>query len=99
YETPRGARMAIDVPPGARKLLGKPECPLFITEGARKADAAVTRELCCIALLGVWNWRGKNDDGGATALGDWECIHLKGRPVFIVFDPQPYECTNGAGAE
>src|SRR5262249_44292852 len=83
YETPRGARMAIDVPPAAQSLLGAPERPLFITEGARKADAAVSRDLCCIDLLGVWNWRGRNDDGGLTALADWELIHLKGRHVYI----------------
>jgi len=38
--------------------------PLFITEGIPKGDAAVTIGLCCIALLGVWNFRGTNDAGG-----------------------------------
>ncbi len=35
---------------------------LFITEGARKADAAVSKSLCCVDLLGVWNWRRRSDD-------------------------------------
>jgi hypothetical protein len=42
--------------------------------------------MCCIALIGVWNWRGRNDDGGLTALADWELIHLKERDVYLVFD-------------
>lgn len=95
YETPARSRLAIDVPPGARSDIGNPQVPLYITEGARKADSAVSRGLCCIALLGVWNWRGTNPQGGATALPDWESIAFKGRDaagravarkVYIVFD-------------
>jgi hypothetical protein len=52
YETLAGTRMVLDVPPLARRWLGDPKRPLFITEGIRKADAAVSKELCCIALLG-----------------------------------------------
>src|SRR5262245_61081226 len=51
YETRMGETMALDVPPGAGAWLGDPVRPLFITEGARKADAAVSRGLCCVALL------------------------------------------------
>lgn len=86
YETPAKARMAVDVPPGARGLLEDPSRPLFITEGVRKADAAVSKGLCCIDLLGVWNWRGTNEWGGKTALPDWEHIALNGREVYICFD-------------
>lgn len=86
YETPSGSRMALDVPLAAGDRLGDPSVPLFITEGARKADAAVSAGLCCIALLGVWNWRGTNDQGGVTALPDWESIALKARTVYLAFD-------------
>jgi hypothetical protein len=86
YETPRGMRMALDVPPGARLSLGDPKTPLFITEGARKADAAVSQGLCCIGLLGVWSWRGTNEWGGKTALADWESVALNDRKVYVVFD-------------
>src|SRR5207237_7757334 len=86
YETPRGSKMALDVPPPARPWLMDPHRPLFITEGVRKADAAVSRGLCCIALLGVWNWRGTNEQGGTLALADWEMVALKERRVYIVFD-------------
>ncbi len=86
YETPSRSRMALDVPPPARPWIGDPTRPLFITEGIRKADAAVSRDLCCIALLGVWNWRGTNPEGGSTALPDWESIALNGREVYLAFD-------------
>lgn len=86
YETPDGSRMAVDVPPGARSRIGDPKVPLWITEGVLKADAAVSAGLCCIALLGVWNWRGTNADSGKTALADWESIALNDRQVYIAFD-------------
>jgi len=86
YETPKGTRMVVDVPPAARASLGNPAIPLCITEGVRKDDAAVSAGLCCVAVLGVWNWRGKNPEGGLTALSDWDSIALNGRRVIIVFD-------------
>lgn len=97
YETPAGARMAFDVPPHVRHHIGNPKVPLLITEGVRKGDAAVThaggflvaataRALCVVALLGVWNWRGKNAHGASAPLGEWEHIALKGRLVYLAFD-------------
>ena len=86
YETPGGSRMVLDVPPRARAGLGDPSIPLFVTEGIRKADSAVSRGLCCIALPGVWNWRGSNEQGGKVALADWESVALNGRQVYIAFD-------------
>lgn len=86
YETSPGVRMTLDVHPHARPWLADPQRRLFITEGVRKGDAAVSRGLCCVALLGVWSWRGRNEHGGKAALADWELIALNGRRVFIVFD-------------
>ena len=73
-------------PPRARRLLADPGLPLFVTEGARKADAAVSRGLCCVGLLGVWNFRGTNGQGGKTVLADWEQVALNGREVYVAFD-------------
>jgi hypothetical protein len=68
-------------------LIGDSSIPVLVTEGTRKADAAVSIGLCCIALLGVWNWRGTNSAGGKVALTDWENIAINnGRPVYICFD-------------
>ena len=86
YETIAGANIAVDVPPGTREGIRDPNKPLVITEGVKKADAAVSHGLCCVGLLGVWNWRGKNESGGMTALPIWDEIALKGRRVLIAFD-------------
>src|SRR4051812_30667984 len=38
YETPEKATLCLDIPPRARRFLGDPTTPLWITEGTRKAD-------------------------------------------------------------
>ena len=86
YETPRGQRMVLDIPPSIRHLLCEPTVPLFVTEGIKKGDALATHGLATVALLGVWNWRGRNALGGTTVLPDWESIALNGRQVYIAFD-------------
>ncbi len=86
YETPSGSRMALDVHPFAWEKLGDPSVPLFVTEGIKKGDALVSRGLCALALIGVWNWRGTNDRGGKTLLPDWNYVALNGRRVYVVFD-------------
>lgn len=86
YETLAGSRMVLDVHPLIRAQLADPAIPLVVTEGVRKSDSAVTAGLCCIALLGVWSWRGRNQHDGKTALPDWEAIALDGRQVFVCYD-------------
>jgi hypothetical protein len=86
YEFPPKAQQILDVPVGCRDKISNPSIPLFITEGAKKADAAVSAGLTCIDLAGVWNWRGTNTVGGSTALGDWELVALNDRQIYIVFD-------------
>jgi hypothetical protein len=86
YEMPKYFTMRLDCPPACRPQLGDPAVPLWITEGQKKVDALASHGFCAIALLGVWNWRGRNDLGGLTALADWELVALKGRDVRVVFD-------------
>ena len=84
--------MHIDVPPGVGEMLEDPEEPLWITEGTKKADCAFLHGLCCVALLGVWGWRGTNGWNGVTTLADWEEVAFKnsrtgqGRKVIVGFD-------------
>jgi hypothetical protein len=86
YETPTQHTMRLDFGTGQRDLVSNPAVDLWITEGAKKLDALRSHGLCGISLLGVWNWRGTNLDGGKVALADWESVALNGREVFIVFD-------------
>ncbi len=91
YETPKGSSMALDVPIAVREQLGNPKRSLWITEGAKKADAAVSRGLDCIALLGVWNWRGTNEHGGKAILTAFDVIAWNGRRVYLAFDSDVLE--------
>ena len=86
YEIPRKSTMTLDVPSKARKDISNPRQRLWITEGIKKADALATHGCCVVGLLGVWNWRGTNKEGGKTALADWEHIALNEREVLIIFD-------------
>jgi hypothetical protein len=86
YETPAAQPNRLDVPPGVGPQLDDPSTPLWITEGTRKADAAASVGLCCVALTGVWNWRGRNATGGKTAIPDWHDVALNGRNVVLAFD-------------
>ena len=92
YENPAGRTMVIDVPPATRPHLRNPKVTLWITEGIRKADALASIGLRAVALNGVWNWRGKGEDGGSTTLPDWEAIALNDRrKVVICFDSDAFQ--------
>jgi len=86
YESPKGVGTRLDCPPICRPKLGDPSIPLWITEGQKKADSLASKGLCAVALLGVWNTKGRNAWGGNTFLADWDYIALKRREVGLVFD-------------
>jgi len=85
YEYPKGQPMRLDCPPPCLPHLANPQIPLFITEGQKKADSLASRGLCAIALLGVWNFKGRGS-GASLWLPDWDHVALDGRDVFLVFD-------------
>ncbi|ODA29093.1 DUF3854 domain-containing protein [Planctopirus hydrillae] len=78
YETPLGSSLQIDVPPTIREKVLSPDEPLFITEGIRKADSAASQGLACVALLGVYGWKQRDEF--------WRQIPLRGRTIYIAFD-------------
>lgn len=87
YKSPRKdeRRTFFDIHPrNADKLAGNE--PLWITEGVRKADAATSKGLCCIALMGVDMWQSKDVKDRPAALPEWSFVNLKGRDVFLAFD-------------
>lgn len=82
YETPAKAPLCVDVPAyTAAALRESPGRALWVTEGMKKVDSLVTRECAAVGLTGVFNWRNRQG-----ALGDWEEIPFKGRPVVLCFD-------------
>jgi hypothetical protein len=86
YELPAGCSVRLDVPPRCRPALADPTIPLWLTEGQKKADALASRGLCAVALLGVWNFLGRDETGSVKLLADFDYIAWRGRTVNIVFD-------------
>lgn len=86
YETPYDVGLRIDVPPRCRESLKNPNIRLWITEGIKKGDALASHGEVVIALLGVWNFKGKNEFGGTTLLADLDYIAWDNRKVYVVFD-------------
>jgi hypothetical protein len=86
YEFRRGDLLLVDVHPLIRDDARDPQVPLFLVEGVSKADSAISRGLCCAALLGIWNYRGRNARGGKTVLSDFEFLALNNRDVYVVYD-------------
>ena len=77
YENVADSRVRLDCPPRCRPMLASPRRSLWITEGARKADALASAGLCAVDVLGVDCF---NVDG------DWERVALDGRDVYVCFD-------------
>jgi len=86
YESPKGSSNRLDCPPRSQKMMGNPQVPLWITEGAKKADALASRGACAISVTGVWGFKGKNQFGGVTFLADWDYIAMRNRTVYLAFD-------------
>jgi hypothetical protein len=86
YEFPGKQPKRLDVPRTCLAELGNPDVPLWITEGARKADAAASRGMCAVSIAGVWAFRSGNPDGGKTELPDFEKVAFNGRVVYVAFD-------------
>lgn len=86
YETARDSTMYLDVLPRHAEAIRNPEVRLWFTEGVKKSDSISSQGEVAIGLFGVWNWRGRGEYGGLTALPDFDEIALKGRDVIICFD-------------
>lgn len=84
YEYPRGEKNVFDCLPVYSMALRNPDIPLWLTEGAKKADALASvagKEIVPINENGVWGWRVK----GRLA-EDWNGILWEGRTVVIAPD-------------
>lgn len=86
YETVKGKPLCLDVPISVRPSLGDPKIELWIAEGSKKVDAALSAGLCCIGLMGVSGFRGSNCRSGRTILWDWGEIAFNGRTFIVCYD-------------
>jgi hypothetical protein len=81
YEAPAGSIPHLDIHPDAQHVLRDPMMPLYFTEGVKKADAAWSRGLPCVALTGVYHFLRHK-----LVVPDLDEIALQGRLVRVVFD-------------
>ncbi len=89
YLYPTGLTNIFDALPRHRDALGDPSRPLWLTEGAKKADALTTafgNEIAAINLNGVHGWRATNANGGKVASPDMQFIAFNSREVIICPD-------------
>lgn len=89
YEWPKKIPACLDVLPRYREALADPTIPIWITEGAKKADALATaydRAIVPININGVWAWRGTNKHGGKAVLPDLDEVAWNERLVVLAFD-------------
>ena len=64
---------------------------MWITEGSRKADAAVCAGIACMHCPGFGR-RTTNGYGGKVALADWHDIALNDQPAVLAFDSDVIGC-------
>ena len=89
YEWPERVPLCLDVLPRYRAALADVTIPIWITEGAKKADAlasAFGASIVPINLNGVWGWKQRGHDGASHPLEDLDHIAWAGRRVVLAFD-------------
>jgi len=89
YEWPERVPLCLDVLPCYRDALGDVTIPIWITEGAKKADAlasAFGSKIVPININGVWGWRRRSKDGASHPIDDFDGIPWEGRQVVLAFD-------------
>lgn len=98
YESAAGSAAYLDVHPMIRDRVANSNEALIVTEGCKKADSAITAGVACVALLGVWGWRGKQESGATAGLADFDRIPLRDRRVILAFDSDVLEKREVIGA-
>ena len=88
YEWGFGIPPVLACPPiqCVEESLLNPKGVLFITEGLKKAASACSRDIACLSLNGVWNWKAKDTRGLKTTIAELDTISWDGRAVYLCFD-------------
>lgn len=84
YYQKAGSPCRLYFPPGVEAILQDASCPLYFTEGEKKALKAVQEGIPCIGEGGLWNWSDGSPD--KNLIPDFERINLKGRTVYLIPD-------------
>jgi hypothetical protein len=89
YEWPARVPLVLDVLPCYREALQDPTIPIWITEGAKKADALASAfgpSIVPMNINGVWAWKHPHKDGSSHPLDDFDQVAWNGRQVVLAFD-------------
>jgi Domain of unknown function (DUF3854) len=91
YEYPASQPLGLDIPPRCLAMLNDPSVPLWITEGAKKADCAAGLGYCVVNVWGVHSWGRQTDKihrlyETIMLLPDWDAIPVDGRDIRMGFD-------------
>lgn len=81
YMQPKGHPNRLDVHPRQHERIKQPGGMRYITEGEKKVDAGVSRDLLMVGLSGVWN--GQKDK---VLIPDWSLLPIEGERYSITFD-------------
>jgi hypothetical protein len=92
YEIPLKATQRLIFHPRVMPALATGDMPVYITEGAKKLDALISRGAVAVGVIGVDSFAVKHTaeekkrHAPKVLLPDWQRIALAGRPVVIVYD-------------
>src|ERR687897_539824 len=83
YMQPKGHPNRLDIHPRQHERIKQPGGMRYVTEGERKVDAGVSRDVLMVGQLGVFN--GQRDKGTAL-IDDWYELPLDGEEYSICYD-------------
>lgn len=86
YLSPKGAGNHFYFPPNAREWTGDPSVPVGFTEGEFKVLWAYQAGLPYVGLVGVWGFRGKDEQGQPGPIRDFDLVKLHDRIVTLCPD-------------
>lgn len=87
YETPANRGNRVDFPPAGRELVADGTSPIWVTEGAKTADAIAQAGAGTLMLAGVWGFMGRTAAGiGTSVVSDLFGVPVKGRTIYLAYD-------------
>jgi hypothetical protein len=87
YMQPKGHPNRLDVHPRQHERIKKPGGTRYVTEGERKVDAGVSRDVLMVGQSGVFNGQ---RDKGAALIDDWYELPIDGEEYAICYDSDIY---------
>src|SRR5215208_7906275 len=87
YMQPKGRPNRLDVHPRQHERIKRPGSMRYVTEGERKVDAGVSRDVLMVGQSGVFNGQ---RDKGAALIDDWYELPIEGEEYAICFDSDIY---------